>query len=447
MNNIYSFLSNVWREILEENKQNKAFVPFLLLVITLPISIALNNVLLVVFFVSTLLNKKSYRLYIPLVYLLPILMFVWMCFSFFWSIDIKRTLIAIPKEVALLLVPIAFILIPSFTKKQKQFFLKYYSYTMLLYVVFFIVRAFIRFLITKETSYFFYHGPDNETDTGLVPRLLNAIHVSVYVSIAFFYFFIKENKLKFDYVATFLLFVFVVLLSSKNVIIVFILLILLQVFFYSKLSNRLRLRNLTIIFLLLGFIASFGKIKERFIIEFTSNTNKSISHNIKVNNTEGVNNISIYEAWNNDKFSHNDFFPGSAFRVYQFRMFIDFLEEESIFWKGFGLNASLNKLLEKEKYYNLYPGYGTFNFHNQYVQNFAELGIVGFLLLLFILGINIKNAFKSKDFIHITFGILMISLFLTESFLWRQRGVLFFTLFYCFFNAYNLNNNITQQTS
>ena len=46
MKNIYSFLNNVWREILEESKQNKAFIPLLLLLITLPISMAINNFLL-----------------------------------------------------------------------------------------------------------------------------------------------------------------------------------------------------------------------------------------------------------------------------------------------------------------------------------------------------------------------------------------------------------------
>ncbi len=370
-------------------------------------------------------------------YLLPMLLFLWMCFSYLWSVDKERTLSAIPKEIALLLVPIAFLLIPSFTKEQRDKLIKYYSYTMLFFVLFFLIRAVLRFILTKETSVFFYHGPDNETDTGLVPRLLNAIHVSVYVAIAFFYFFIKEHKNKIERLASLLLFVFVLLLASKNIILVFVLLILIQIFFYSKMANRLRLRNLTLILILLGIILSFGKIKERFLIEFTSNTEKSISHNVKVNNEVGVNNISIYEAWNNKKFTHNDFFPGTSFRVYQFRMFKDFLDEEPIFWKGFGLNASLNKLLEKEKQYNLYPGYGTFNFHNQYVQNFAELGAIGFVLLLIILIINTKKAFNSKDFMHIAFAILMLSLFLTESFLWRQRGVVFFTTFYCLFNFIN----------
>jgi O-antigen ligase len=437
MNSIYSFLSNVWKEFLEENRQNKAFVPFLLLLITLPISMAVNNILLGVFFLSSLLYVRKNKFVLSVTFLIPILLFVWMCVSYFWSIDLKRTLSAIPKEIALLLLPVAFMLIPTFTKEQKDKILKYYSYTMLIYVVFFLIRALIRFLITKETSVFFYHGPDNETDTGLVPRLLNAIHVSVYVSIAFFYFFIKEHKTKWEQAASILLFVFVILLSSKNIILVLVLLILIQVFFYSKIANRLRLRNLTIILILLGFIVSFSKIKERFLVEFRTNSDKSISHNVALNKSEGINNISIADAWTKEQFHPSDYFPGTAFRVYQFRMFTEFLEEDAIFWKGFGLNASLNKLLEKEKQYNLYPGYGTFNFHNQYVQNFTELGVIGFLLLLIILFVNTKKAFSSKDFMHIAFTILMISLFLTESFLWRQRGVLFFIIFYCLFNTMN----------
>ncbi len=440
MNNIYNFLNSVWKGFLEENKQNKALIPFILLLVTLPISMALNNVLLGIFFVSSLLYIRKCKITLSLIYLFPIVLFAWMSISYFWSIDLKRTLSAVPKEISLLLVPIAFMLLPTFTKEQKNKILKYYSYAMLAYVVFFLIRAFIRFLITKETSVFFYHGPDNDTDSGLVPRLLNAIHVSVYVAIAFFYFFIKEVKTKWEQLFSLFLFVFVILLSSKNIILIFVLLILIQVFFYSKIANRLRLRNLTLLLLILAGILSFGKIKERFLIEFASNTEKSLSHNVKVNNEVTVNNISIYEAWNNEKFTHNYFFPGTSFRVYQLRMFTEFLEEEPIFWKGFGLNASLNKLLEKEKQYNLYPGYGTFNFHNQYVQNFAELGIVGFVLLILILFLNTKNAFKNKDFLHIAFAILMLSLFFTESFLWRQRGVVFFTVFYCLFNTTRPNN-------
>ena len=49
--------------------------------------------------------------------------------------------------------------------------------------------------------------------------------------------------------------------------------------------------------------------------------------------------------------------------------------------------------------------------------------------------VKFQNAIKIKDFINISFAFLMISLFLTESFLSRQRGIIFFIALYSFFNT------------
>jgi O-antigen ligase len=137
--------------------------------------------------------------------------------------------------------------------------------------------------------------------------------------------------------------------------------------------------------------------------------------------------------------------------VYQFRIFTELIKDNYIFFIGLGLDASYPKIEEKAKYYNLYlgkngeDGYQNKNFHNQYVQNFADLGVFGFLLIVVMLFINLKNAIKSKEFVHFAFSILMISLFLTESFLWRQRGVVFFTMMYCLFNSVNTANSSKQE--
>jgi O-antigen ligase len=197
----------------------------------------------------------------------------------------------------------------------------------------------------------------------------------------------------------------------------------------------------------IGFIIicllSFSKIQERFKAEVLVDNNQPYLLN-------GVHTVTIQEAFTKEKFSPNDFFPGTAFRIYQARLFFDFLKEEPIFWTGFGVNASGEKIKEKAIQYNVFqgnekmPGYQTKNFHNQYIQNFAELGVVGFLLLIVMLVITLRNAIKTKDFIHFSFAVLMISLFLTESFLWRQRGVIFFTLFYCLFNAELYKNDSTK---
>ena len=435
---IYNSLKNVWNNLLNESKTNISFLPLVLLMVSIPLKLGISNVFLAMFILSALFNKNKSKISFSLVLILPIALFLWMALSYFWSIDPSRTINAIPKAIALLLLPIVFLII-SITKGQKQEAVRFYSFGIVFFVAYFLARAFIRYAITQDSRVFFYHG-ENEDDYGLVPKLLNAIHVSVFVAIAFFYFFTQEVKTKLNIGLSLLLFGFIVLLSSKNIFLVLIILIAIYLLFYSKIANKMRLRNLILFFVVVGLVFSFGKIQERFYLEFQSNTGKSISHNVVSGLNEGVNNLSIYDAWNKEKFTTNDFFPGTSFRVYQARLFFEFLEEEPIFWKGFGLNASLIKIEEKGKKYDVFlgdektEGYQMKNFHNQYIQNFAELGVIGFVLLILILGLNLKNAVKSKDFLHIAFAILMISLFLTESFLWRQRGMVFFALFYCLFN-------------
>jgi O-antigen ligase len=181
-----------------------------------------------------------------------------------------------------------------------------------------------------------------------------------------------------------------------------------------------------------GFI---GKIKNRFLVEYQALTTEN-SLNFEIGTaTNKVYNIGVKQAWTQEKFQPNDYFAGFPLRVYQIRIFKEMLLENPIFFNGFGLNAAQLKIKEKQVQHNLYEEYGEKNFHNEYIQLFAELGIIGLILLLLMLGLNLKNALQSKDFIHISFAVLMISLFLTESFLSRQRGIVFFTIMYCLFNS------------
>lgn len=433
MGSIFNFLSNVWLDIKQENKQHFSFIPFLLVLCTIPMAYGINNVFLAIFSLSVLIKYSSSTFRLQKWLLPAVALFLLMLLSYFWSIDKEATLKAIPKEISLLLIPILFMVMKPFSKEQGQKIIKYYSYAMVLYVTFYLLKAMVRFILTNDTNVFFYHE--------LVTKEVNAIHVSVYVAVAFFYFFTKEVKTKLEIFCSLLLFGFILLLSSKNIVLVFILLILIDYFFYSKIAHKMRLRNMLVFLVLLVTLLFAGKIKERFQAEFQSNTEKSLSSTVIDKDLVGVNVLSVYEAWTNEKFTPNDFFPGTAFRVYQARMFFELFQEESVFWKGYGLNASFKKLEEKAFKYDVFrgnetqEGYQTKNFHNQYIQNFAELGFFGFLILVIMLLFTLKKTIQNKDFIQIAFAVLMISLFLTESFLWRQRGVMFFTLLYCLFST------------
>ncbi len=439
-------MKNVSQDIKNQTKSNILFLSVLLLLVTIPFPFAVNNVALALFLLITIVKFKKENVNFTLFLVVPVILYFWMTLSYFWSIDKETTLKAIPKEISLLLIPLAFAVNKKFTSIQVEKIKQYYSYSMVVLALFFLLRALIRYAVSQDSRVFFYHGEDY-VDYGLVPKLLNAIHVSVFVAVALFYFVSKEVKTKFDMISSALLFTFVLLLSSKNIILVVLLLGLFYFFYFSKSSQKLRLRNLIVFGLIVVVIASFGRIKNRFLAEFQNNTDKSISANVLENVPQSVHYVSIKEAWTNETFTPNDFFPGTAFRVYQFRIFTEIISENNAYLTGFGLNASTRKVKEKAINYNLflgneqYEGYHTKNFHNQYVQNFSDLGIIGFVLLLILLVFNIKNAIKMKDFVHFAFAILMISLFLTESFLWRQRGVMFFTLFYCLFNSNLLKSN------
>jgi O-antigen ligase len=95
---------------------------------------------------------------------------------------------------------------------------------------------------------------------------------------------------------------------------------------------------------------------------------------------------------------------------------------------GSGLHNSQEDLNNKYKEYNLYPGFLNYNYHNQYIQIFAELGIVGLILFLMILFVILKEVINTKDYFLFSFIIITLAVCITETFLWRQRGMVFFII-------------------
>jgi O-antigen ligase len=297
---------------------------------------------------------------------------------------------------------------------------------MCIYAFYFLARAVVRYIGTGDINVFFYHE--------LATNNINAIYLSALVSLALFVLLAKQRKRFWTYVAMVFLTGFLLLLSSKTIIIINVLLIIGYYLFSSGLSVKARAASVVLFVAFVGIAGYNSKIRERLAEELNPNV-KEVSAGI------GPRSVTIYEAWTLPTFTANDYFNGAAFRVYQIRIFTEMLNEDPIFFTGYGLNASQAKREAKGIEHKLYQSaddkenYSKMNFHNQYVDIFAELGVFGFTLLVLMLSVNLKNAFRNKDFVHIAFAIVMIALFLTESFLWRQRGVVFFTVFYCLFNG------------
>jgi O-antigen ligase len=349
--------------------------------------------------------------------------------SLFWTIDLSASIQSLSKQSAFILIPFIFYIHPLKTEVQKQKVLRFFSYGMLLFCVFYLLRASVRYLFYENSAVFFYHD--------LVSQDVNAIYVSVYLTVAFFVFYSNLKKTKLNSFAQLIMFVTLVLLSSKNLILVFFILLFIAQFIFLKTKIKQKAFLFISALLLSISVVFFNKISDRFLIEIESN---SVGNSINKEAQKSgftVYNVSISRAWNARRFEPYDYFTGTSLRVYQLRIFIEIMTENNKWLTGFGTNATDIKIAQKAKHYNLDQGYGTFNFHNQYVQTFAELGVFGFLTLIVMLVINLKNAIHNKDFIQFSFAVVMISLFLSESFFSRVRGVVFFSLLFCIFNQFN----------
>lgn len=427
MANTYNYLKNQFLKISNLQRHNEVFV-FLIafILLAIPLKHIVGSISIIAFVLVAFFNFRKNNFVFSKALILPILFYCLMILSLFWTRDFKLSLAGLQKEIIFLFVPIAFLFIPKLSVPQRYKIVGIFSYGMVLYCVFYLAKALFRYISTANLEVFFYHE--------LVSLDVNAIYVSVFVSFALFYFIDKKNKTDLTRIIIGFLAIMIFLLSSKSIIFIDFILIIGYYSFFSDVPKSVRFLTITVVSAFLMFSLFFVEnVRERFLLEYeTAFVDNTINEKIGNGN---VYNVSLKQAWNDAEFQQNQFFPGTALRVYQFRIFTELMYEESVFFTGFGLEASQNQIQKKAIQYKLYDGYGDFNFHNQYIQTFAELGFFGFLLLLLMLGITLKKAFQNKDFLHITFGITMIVLFLTESFFCRQRGITFFIVLYCLFNS------------
>lgn len=148
----------------------------------------------------------------------------------------------------------------------------------------------------------------------------------------------------------------------------------------------------------------------------------------------------------------NTTFTGVNFRIYLLQKGLDMaLETPHAFILGNGIGDVQTKLNKAYIEDDLYlgnqrgkdNGYLDYNFHNQYIQTFTESGIVGLLLLVFIIGSLILYGFKVKNESLIFLNLMFVCAFFTESYLNRAMGVFLFLAFNSIFLS--INNSKSQR--
>jgi len=385
--------------------QNTYVVLIAGLLVMLPLLHGFSTGALIVLLAVSLVSVRYHKLEYRKEFFFPILFYLLMIASLFWSDNIKASSRGLERQLALVLIPLAFAFMPSITKKTRNIILYYFSLGMLVFALFFMGRAFVVYITEQNQEVFFYHSL-------VAPLDLNAIYISVFVSLCILFLLFNQKKTLLSILAVGILSIFLLMLSSKIIIVATS---ILGVFGVIRTFKRATIFKLITVFIGVMMLLLFtsNPIKQRFEREVSASNVKEVLESEKFNK--------VYD-W-----------TGTTIRLFQARIFSEMLVEDGIFFTGYGISNSQDKIIKKQKEYNLWQGYYTYNFHNQYIQAFAELGIFGLLFLFLILGAILKQYMRDKDILFLSLFFIMFVVFITESYIWRQRGLYHFLILYCLY--------------
>ncbi len=204
--------------------------------------------------------------------------------------------------------------------------------------------------------------------------------------------------------------IFIILLSSKAGIISLLLVFLFSIAYYiineKKIIHGLMLTVLT------------GLMFYLLMVIFPYSINRMIDYQIAVKNTV---------AETKDEKQKTD----SRIEIWSVSTHII----KNNFLIGVGTGDVKDKLLERYRNEGIDEAFfKEYNTHNQYLQTFIALGIIGFLALVLLLLLPAYYAFRKKIFLYFMFLMIVAVNFLVESMLETQDGV----VFYAFFNVFLL---------
>lgn len=409
---------------------------FIAVLVSIPMPYIVNSVLIIVFvFAFIVFYAKNFVINYNSAVILLLLFFFSLSISVFFIPNNSYYQTGLQKSLPFFIIPLTFLNKKFIQDLKYKKIIKYYSISNVIVALYYITKAIFLFVKTQNRDVFFFQN--------LVGLDQNAIYISVYASFAMFYFYVQKEKSLFNRTCLMILLFFLFLLSSKTIILIVVLLFIIYYYFFSTASKSVRILtficSIVFVFFSVYFVPQVNvRVLEEYETAFVDNTiNEDYS---------GINgktyNVSLNEAWNNKTFKRNQIFPGTAYRVFHIRLFKENMLKNNIWITGYGLNNADYILREQYVKYKIFLSQKYQNFHNQYIQTFAETGIISFILLIAIVMLNLYKSIKNHNFIHIVFSVTMFVLFFTESFLIRQRGIIFFVTLYCLFNTLKVTKKI-----
>ncbi|MFC2101225.1 O-antigen ligase family protein [Bacteroidota bacterium] len=323
-------------------------------------------------------------------------------------------------KMSLIVFPLIFATLPThlYSDKTREFALKSFIAGCFLAILICLVIALIQYSNTGSKHEFYYT---------FISFFLHPSYFSMYLNVAIIIllnkiFLDKKSHTKFrKLILIFLIcsfMIFNILLSSKAGIIGMLIMFAIMIL-YMVIWKKMFFKAVLLLLSASVFITIFLKI-----LPFST---------IRMN--------TVKEAVKKEPARERDIAESSAERILVWGVSWEIIKENFIFGVGTGdVKLEMINIYKKHDYKNAMKL--RLNAHNQFLQTFIAIGLIGLLLLILNLILPLFYAFKKQDIIYVMFLILIIFNFLAESMLETQAGVVFYSFMNVIIFSTGKNNKL-----
>lgn len=346
---------------------------------------------------NTRFKQNRILQFLPAIYLLYVI-------GLLWTENFKYAGLDLQIKAGFLLLPL-FIGTLDLSVKEFRKTTYFFIFGCALACLLLLANAFMNFIETGNHTAFFYISYSS--------LLMHPTYISMYLTMAILFLLqrmydtSKEQHLK--YYSAGILFFFVQLfqLSARTSLAVAVLTFLLAACYYLRKGEILPIKKRYFVFILFFSTLSY------FALQGFNNRFNQVSS--AMTSTPA----------NQDQPEYNS----TTGRLEIWRESMEILQDNWLFGTGTGdVKDELMKTYEKHQFH--YALDKKLNAHNQFLQVWLTLGIVGLLLLIWSLALPIYRLKSQGQPLFALFAVVIILNSMTESILEVQKGVLFFVFFY-----------------
>lgn len=407
------------KRILQAHQEQISFLLVALFCVTAPLKNNFNSLSIILLSVFALLvlvinkhfDKKLFLKFTPL-----ILFFVLTLFSTFYSEDIETALKLVSRLLPFILFPFVFSII-HLKRPHYEKVLKIYVFWMLAVCLYSHSQVLIKLYNNNDVLFNLFNNHYSYMSLANDTTDMHTTYYSYYVIVAIvflMFFLFKESRFKIKVLylvllAYFTFFVFHV--SARTPIFVLFLFYNFSILYYF--FQKKKIKQGVFVLLLFYFISSIAIYNVR-ITRYRFQHLFGFTYAGGIHHDDGIDKL---KQWKASIAANNNLLFGNGIGDANNDIFSSYLDYD------------LKKYADRE-----------YNAHNQFIQTYVALGLLGVIVLLFLFFYYFHLFYKSKQFMPVILLILMFILYQTETYLQRHHGIVMFCFLVCLFM--NMGRNL-----